>query len=70
MSESHFCACPCHTDKQKEHTGPCCDGPCHRCKKFIRTGMMGQHVREKHPETNPPSRMSGSFKRPKGLKPT
>lgn len=64
MNEEHFCKCKCHRGVAKEHQTPCCDGPCKRCKAIIRTGMMSAHILEAHPDTKPPSKVSGSFKRP------
>ena len=60
------CACSCHKPgATTNHNAPCCDGPCKKCGANIRKGEMAQHLAERHPETKPPSRMSGSFKRPR-----
>lgn len=65
MSEDRTCACSCHKPGiAKSHNTPCCDGPCKKCSVYIRKGEMTQHLTEHHPETKPPSKMSGNFKRP------
>ena len=54
--EPDECDCTCHRDPVNEpviHNVACCDGFCDQCGKYIQRGMMGEHVRTKHPSPQP-----------------
>lgn len=49
IHEPGFCYCSCHDDRhgvRSMHCVPCCDGKCHRCRKYVARGRMKAHQAE------------------------